>query len=130
LQAAATTGPIRVVNRDRYVCEGCAARFEAAGGTKNSWEMRSPAPERRIRDIIRSLHPQLSGFSDDFADMAAAGGLTQDDTPTQLALIYADGNRVGAFLRRVARWAEQYDRLAERHRRDDGPSDVDRSARR
>jgi hypothetical protein len=47
--------------------------------------------------------------------MAAAGQHDQDDTPTQLALIYADGNRVGAFLTEAAQHA----------RRDGSPAKAD-----
>lgn len=45
---------------------------------------------------------EVAGFSDGFADMAVAGERDGDDKATQLALIYADGNRVGAFLTRAA----------------------------
>jgi hypothetical protein len=113
LQAAATGPAIRVVDRDRFVCGECARRFDAAGGTKGSWHDRSPAPERRMRDAVQALRPQVSGFSDDFVDMARAGGLEPDDAPTHLALVYADGNKVGAFLTRVCRWAEEHGRPAK-----------------
>jgi Cas10/Cmr2, second palm domain len=40
----------------------------------------------------------VQGFSDNFAKMADAGRVRDTDASTQFALIYADGNRVGAFL--------------------------------
>ena len=45
---------------------------------------------------------EVADFSDTFADMAEAGAHDRDDKATQIALIYADGNRVGAFLSRAA----------------------------
>ena len=40
----------------------------------------------------------VTGFPDGFEELAKAGRHDPDDAATQLALIYADGNQVGAFL--------------------------------
>jgi hypothetical protein len=44
----------------------------------------------------------VTGFSDNFAEMAESGRRGRDDTASQIAVIYADGNRVGAFLSQAA----------------------------
>ena len=45
--------------------------------------------------------------------MATAGQFEQDDAATQLALIYADGNKVGAFLSEAAKAAREGGRPAK-----------------
>lgn len=103
LQAPATSRGIRVIDRDRDLCTECAARFDAAGGTKGDWARRSPQPERSMQSAVAKAGFDIAGFPDDFLNMARAGGIAPDDAATQLALIFADGNRVGAFLTDVAR---------------------------
>ena len=89
------------------LCLDCHARFEAAGGTKDDQLRRSPRPERRMKEALQAAGLQVKGFPDNFKTMATAGQHDQDDAATQLALIYADGNKVGAFLSEAARYARR-----------------------
>jgi hypothetical protein len=113
--AAAARQGITVVAEEptRDLCLDCHARFEAAGGTKGDRLRRSPLPERRMSEALRAAGMEVTGFPDNFKAMAAAGRLDRDDTATQLALIYADGNKVGAFLSEAANAARQGGRLAK-----------------
>lgn len=101
-QAAATVPGVKVTREDTLdLCAECDARLKAAGRTTASEKM-APAPERRLRRALTAAGMPVTGFSDNFAEMASAGRRDRDDTPSQVALIYADGNRVGAFLSRAA----------------------------
>ena len=101
--AVATRPHVSVESGERPVdlCDECAARLEAAGRTAGR-PAQAPRPERRLRQALKDAGMEVADFSDTFADMAAAGERDRDDKATQLALIYADGNRVGAFLTRAA----------------------------
>jgi hypothetical protein len=68
-----------------------------------------------MKEALQAAGMPVTGFPDNFKAMAAAGQHDQDDAATQLALIYADGNRVGAFLTEAARYA----------RRDGSPAKAD-----
>jgi hypothetical protein len=98
--AAAVHPEIRVIAGEerKDLCAECHERFLAAGGTKGDNLRRSPLPERRMKKALQAEGMIVQGFSDNFAKMAAAGRVRDADASTQLALIYADGNRVGAFL--------------------------------
>jgi hypothetical protein len=101
-QAAATVPGVKVTREDTLdLCAECDARLKAAGRTTASEKM-APAPERRLRRALKAAGMPVTGFSDNFAEMASAGRRDRDDTPSQVGLIYADGNRVGAFLSRAA----------------------------
>ncbi len=100
--AAATQPGVKVSKEDTYdLCAECAARFDAAGRTAGR-PAQAPRPERRLREALQTAGMPVKDFSDTFADMAAAGQRDRDDAATQLALIYADGNKVGAFLSQAA----------------------------
>jgi len=64
-------------------------------------------PERRMKEALEAAGMPVQGFPDNFKAMARAGQLKQDNAATQLALIYADGNKVGAFLSEAAKAARQ-----------------------
>jgi hypothetical protein len=105
-QAASTAEKIQVTKDGKYdLCEECHARWKAAGRTAAT-ERLAPEPERRMRKALASAGMRVAGFSDSFADMARAGRRDSDDASTQLALIYADGNKVGAFLSKAAALAD------------------------
>jgi hypothetical protein len=101
--AAATKPHMTVTSGEPAVdlCAECAGRLDAAGRTAGR-PSQAPRPERRLRQALKDAGMDVAGFSDTFAEMAAAGERDRDDKATQLALIYADGNRVGAFLARAA----------------------------
>jgi hypothetical protein len=90
------------------LCGECLARLAAAGGTKGGWEVRSPRPERRMKAALAEAGIPGARFFDDFRQLAEAGRLASDDAATQLALVYADGNRVGAFLAEAAAYAREH----------------------
>jgi hypothetical protein len=99
-QAAATHRGVTILeDEDRPdLCEDCYQRFLAAG--RNSGARRViPLPERRMR---KALGIEDAEFAGKFADLAEAGQTSKDDASTQIALIYADGNKVGAFLGALA----------------------------
>jgi hypothetical protein len=108
--AAAEHADIEIVGREKRedLCTECADRVKAAGGTKGSWEGRSPRPERRMKAALRAAGMDDALFPDDFSQLAEAGRRAEDDAATQLALIYADGNRVGAFLSEAAAHARRH----------------------
>ena len=100
--SAATQSGVKVSTEETYdLCAECDARFYAAGRTAGR-PVQAPRPERRLREALSRAGSPVEDFSDTFADMAAAGQRDRDDAATQLALIYADGNRIGAFIRRAA----------------------------
>jgi len=113
--AAAVWPGITIVGADRVqdLCLDCHARFEAAGGTKGDQLRRSPLPERRMTEALKAAGMQVHGFPDNFKAMATAGQLEQDNAATQLALVYADGNKVGAFLSEAAKAARTSGRPAK-----------------
>ncbi len=100
--AAATRPGVQVSKDDTYdLCAECEARFDAAGRTAGQ-PVQAPRPERRLKEALAKAGMPVEDFTDAFADTAAAGQRDRDDAATQLALIYADGNRVGAFISRAA----------------------------
>jgi hypothetical protein len=105
---AAVHDGVQVVDRDRSLCEECKQRLVAGGLTKGDRHRVSPLPERRLLSRLKEMHPSVVGFSDDFREMAIAGELSPDDAPTQLALVFADGNRVGNFLSAVSVWIDKH----------------------
>lgn len=102
-QAAATVPNVKVSRDDTLdLCAECNDRVLEAGRTSSANVRLEPAPERRLREALQDIGVTVTGFSDNFAEMAAAGRRERDDTPSQVALIYADGNKVGAFLSKAA----------------------------
>ncbi|MBO0803836.1 MAG: hypothetical protein J2P25_12280 [Nocardiopsaceae bacterium] len=104
LLAAATVLKVKVTRDDTFdLCGECDARLDAAGRTSATSARLVPAPERRLRDALRDIGMPVRDFSDTFAELAEAGRREEDHaSPSQVALIYADGNRVGAFLTKAA----------------------------
>lgn len=92
------------------LCGECLARVEAAGGTKGDRPRRSPRPEQRMKAALAAAGMTVAGFPDDFRQLAEGGRRDGggDDAATQLCLIYADGNRVGAFLTEAAAYAREH----------------------
>jgi hypothetical protein len=101
--AAATRSGVTVTSGEKPadLCHECDARLDAAGRTAGR-PSQAPLPERRLREALGEAGMTVTDFSASFADMAAAGVRDSDDAATQLALVYADGNKVGAFLNRAA----------------------------
>jgi hypothetical protein len=108
--APAVQADVEIVGQQKRedLCAECNQRVNAAGGTKGSWEHRSPRPERRMKAALKAAEMVGARFYDDFSQLAEAGRRTDDDAATQLALIYADGNRVGSFLAEAAAHARTH----------------------
>jgi hypothetical protein len=85
----------------RDLCGDCDARLNAAGRTGGSRRM-EPRPERRLREALEKAGMTVIGFPDNIQELADAGRVDADDTPSQVALVYADGNGVGTFLSAAA----------------------------
>lgn len=87
-------------------CRECVGRRDSAGLTTGSGD-RAPATERRLLRALtdRPGGGRFEGFTDVFPELAAEGRDRADDAASQLALVYADGNRVGAFLAGLAQGA-------------------------
>lgn len=101
--AAATEKPVKVASDEdpSTLCRECLDRFDAAGRSGGSLRQ-TPRPERKMRDALAQAGTAGTDFCDTFQELAAAGRRSPDDAPTQIAVIYADGNRVGGFLRAAA----------------------------
>lgn len=102
--AAAVRRGVIVNDKDKPVdlCRECDARLDAAGRTAGR-PSQAPLPEQRLREALKDAGMEVTDFAATFQDMAAAGVRERDDAATQLALIYADGNKVGAFISQAAR---------------------------
>ena len=105
------------------VCADCEARYEAAGRTTGTTPEIVPGPELDLATWLEaapsfSTHPLLirlcaaatstaertatlfRSIPDDATTLASATSGPDGRTGTHLALIYADGNQMGQFLRR------------------------------
>jgi len=89
------------------LCGECADRIKAAGGTKGDRPSRSPRPQRRLKAALSAAGMRVIEFPGEFRELAKSGTRDGDDAATQLGLVYADGNRVGAFLTEAARCARE-----------------------
>jgi hypothetical protein len=96
--AAATE---KTENQD--LCKDCQHRLDKAGWTRTANPDRWPVPEQRLQQALDKAGLTVKGFPGTFAEMAESGREREDDAATQLALLYADGNRVGEFLSEAAR---------------------------
>jgi hypothetical protein len=103
---------IDIVDTAYDVCEDCRLRYDvtAAGYTKGDWWPSAPQAERDLRDAL-SKELSVVGFWDDFRALAEAASDRIDNASTQLALICADGNRVGRYLDRFTVLARKTPRL-------------------
>jgi len=100
-RAAAAIRPGVVINageKPQALCQECDGRLNAAGRSAGKPDQ-APLPERRLTAALAVAGMIIGGFPDTFEEMAGAGS----DPQPQLALIYADGNKVGAFLSAVAK---------------------------
>jgi hypothetical protein len=103
--AAATEMQVEVVSSEprKDLCKDCRNRLDAAGWTRTTNPDRWPVPEQRLKQALDKAGIAVKGFPGTFAEMAESGREREDNAATQLALIYADGNRVGAFLSEAAK---------------------------
>lgn len=100
-RAAAAIHPgikINAGEKPQALCEECNERLGAAGRSAGT-PHQAPLPERRLTAALAAAGMIIGGFPDTFEELAEAGS----DAQPQLALIYADGNKVGAFLSEAAK---------------------------
>lgn len=90
-------------DKPKQVCADCLARYPAAGGTKGSWALRAPHAEQVLKRALSDRGVKVVDFQDDFTKLALSGAGDTSTVPTHLALIYADGNRVGDFMSAAAK---------------------------
>lgn len=96
--------------RDRHVCDDCRLRKQVAGNTAGREKGREPATEARFLSCVAAV----SGTGewrcpDDFAELARSSG----PTANHVATVFADGNRVGAFLTQAAQGQVPKDEIVE-----------------
>lgn len=120
-QARAAWTNVRITDKDDLLalCPDCAARFARAGRSKvGREELKTgaslsllPSSQRDLVEGLNKLIEGLSGedqlrsldrFPKDFADMAERADRRAGDSSTQLALIFADGNGIGALMKHWA----------------------------
>lgn len=81
------------------LCHDCYTRQERAGFSSSETLNQLPESQRTLYQRMMDLPGvQELDFPNDFSDLAARGRRAGDDASTQLALIYADGNRIGDLL--------------------------------
>lgn len=98
--APALANPVRDERsgRDRHVCDDCRRRKKAAGSTTGH-DSRQPATEARLLSCLTDITGETRWrCPDDFAELAAS----TDSPGNHVATVFADGNRVGAFLDEAA----------------------------
>ncbi|MEI2776356.1 MAG: hypothetical protein V9G19_10380 [Tetrasphaera sp.] len=85
------------------LCRDCHTRLSPHAGFSSSKDLNElPESQRKLYERMLAL-PGVEelDFPNDFTDLAKRGRRAVDDAPTQLALIYADGNRIGDLLHRL-----------------------------
>ncbi|HSV64355.1 MAG TPA: hypothetical protein VLJ59_00415 [Mycobacteriales bacterium] len=103
---------VRTDDGEPRVCDECARRLSAAGRTTGGGA-RVPRAEAVLRDKLVALGHPAPRFPDTSNELAEAALWKVDDVPSQVALIYVDGNRVGAFLEKAAKAAATIGRPAK-----------------
>ncbi len=89
------------------VCADCEARYEGAGRTTGRKIEIIPGPEK---DLAEWLQPELpvpaqtvedifGSFPDEFRELAKRATGPDGREGTHTALVYADGNQIGAFIK-------------------------------
>ena len=89
------------------VCADCEARYEGAGRTTGTKIEIIPGPEK---DLAEWLEPEFRAtgqtvedifrsFPDEFAKLATRATGPDGRPGTHTALVYADGNQIGAFIK-------------------------------
>lgn len=117
--ARAVVHPHTHVFKDVFhdLCADCYTRRVNAGFSSSGSLHRLPKSQRELYERMQELPDvQELDFPNDFTDLATRGRRATDDAPTQLALVYADGNRIGDLLHRLIeaqRTSEQAQRLVK-----------------
>ncbi|MGI8815028.1 MAG: Cas10/Cmr2 second palm domain-containing protein [Pseudonocardia sp.] len=115
----------------RDLCADCEARYDGAGRTTGRTRTVVPGPETDLAEWLVNDSPAWSGytresvfqqFPDNFGELATATTGPDDRPGTHTALVYADGNQVGAFIERaieaglpksdLAKWISRANRAA------------------
>lgn len=81
------------------LCQDCEARRACAGFSSAQDIEQLPQSQRILyQGLIERVGPDVLDFPDDFTELAKRGIQADDDAATQLALVYADGNRIGDVI--------------------------------
>lgn len=88
---------------DDQPCRDCAERFVHAGRHRQLAAM--PASQRDLLERIRSLDPRIEWLAADYDEVARGGAVGAGNAATQVATIFADGNRIGDVMESMMRRA-------------------------
>ncbi len=96
------------------LCVDCSSRVAGAGYSSAHGRKRLPEAQQRLDDSLTEHAKAMTEHTDtirrypeDFAALARAIGRDDGDSETQLATIFADGNQIGALLKRLAQQARE-----------------------
>lgn len=107
---------VTVAGDSRSLCADCLARARAAGGLGADTDERLPKSQARLIRTVRALLPGQPADISHPVDLTALAGMAKHhrvgDTPSQLATIVADGNRVGDFMASLGVGGDGRDALA------------------
>ena len=95
--AAPASTTFQLPSKLAQVCQDCACRYDAAGDNRR----RASGVQRVLDDLEAEVGHGLT-VAGDLSALARVGHRDTDDAPTRLAVVYADGNAVGAFIRAAA----------------------------
>lgn len=96
-------------DEDRDVCADCEARYAGAGWTTGRRAEIIPGPELDLAEWLAAELPDRAtediylSFPDDFAQLARAATGPDGLPGTHTALVFADGNRVGEFIKQAVK---------------------------
>lgn len=95
---------IRYRDKEFDVCPECRQRHEHAGFGEARDAPHIPRVERRLRSVWEATHDGgVVEFPASYRELAALDkDADSPDAATQIALVYADGNRLGALLAALA----------------------------
>ena len=90
------------------LCTDCHSRVEKRGAVGSVAGYSSAVPRSHLPTSQQGLDQKLqtatgskNRYPGDFAELASWMGRAEDDAATHLATIFADGNRIGALMKRV-----------------------------
>ena len=90
------------------LCVDCCSRVlkggekgSVAGYTSASDRNHLPTSQQGLDQQLQSITGSNNDYPGDFAQLASWMGRTEDDAATHLATIFADGNRIGALMKRL-----------------------------
>lgn len=89
--------------------------------SRHTSRKRLPKAQERLHQDLSEIAGMNSCFPDDFGDLASWVARVEGDAATQLCTVFADGNRIGVLMKKIA------DHLTAQLARD--PADADKVAK-